>query len=217
MERVRRLILHNWFEKLFSILLAVLLWGAVASETSSEIGMEVPLEYRNIPNEMEITGDTTNIVEVRLRGSSNLIREISPGDVSTTLDLSKSETGEQIIPLTPQNVDAPFGIEVVRVNPSSVRLHMERTTSKLVTVIPKIVGLPGEGYEVRQVLLSPSTIEIQGPEGHVNALQSVSTEPIDISGKVADAQIAVDLDVVDPLVRLKEVTAVQVRVEIRPK
>src|SRR5690349_16475671 len=55
---------HNWSLKLLSLVLATMLWMLVATETSSEIGMEVPLEYRNIPPQMEITGDTTNTVQV---------------------------------------------------------------------------------------------------------------------------------------------------------
>jgi len=36
----------------------------------SEVGFEVPLEYRNIPAQLEITGDTANTVEVRLRAGN---------------------------------------------------------------------------------------------------------------------------------------------------
>jgi len=216
-RRVLRLLTHNWFEKLFAVLLAVLLWITVASETVSEIGIEVPLEYRNIPPQMEITGDATNTVEVRLRGSSNLLREITASDISTTIEVSKLEAGDHIIPLTPRNVQAPFGIEVLRVNPSRVRIHFERTISRRVTVVPQIEGVPGTGYEVRHILISPSSVELQGPESRVAPLESISTEPVNIEGKVADIQTAVDLDISDPLVRLQQTTTVQVRVEIRPK
>ena len=217
MHRLWRFLTHNWFEKLFSILLAVLLWITVASEAVSEIGMEVPLEYRNIPAQMELSGDATNTVEVRLRGSSNLLREITASDISTTIEVSKLEAGDHVIPLTPQNVHAPFGIEVLRVNPSRVRLHFERTISKLVTVKPQITGMPGPGFEVRQILISPSSAEIGGPESRVNSLESISTEPVNVEGEIADVQAVVDLDIGDPLVRLLGTTTVQVRVEIRPK
>src|SRR5690349_10572187 len=87
---------HNWHLKVISLVLATMLWMLVATETSSEIGMEVPLEYRNIPPQLEITGDTTNTVQVRLRGSANIIRDISARDVSTTIDLSRMRPGEKI-------------------------------------------------------------------------------------------------------------------------
>jgi YbbR domain-containing protein len=146
-----------------------MLWMAVANEASSEIGLEVPLEYRNIPPLLEITGDMTNTVQVRLRGSSNVIKEITARDVATIIDLSKMPRGERIVPLSPQNVQAPFGAEVIRVTPSSVRFYLERTITKAVAVMPTIVG-PPDPYEVVKILVNPSTVEIEGPESRVNAL-----------------------------------------------
>ena len=108
MRPLKHWVTYNWYLKLISLGLAAMLWMFVATEASSEIGLEVPLEYRNIPPQLEITGDTTNMVQVRLRGSSNVIRDISPRDVSTTIDLSKMKSGEKIIPLSPQNVQAPL-------------------------------------------------------------------------------------------------------------
>src|ERR1051326_8250259 len=128
-----------------------MLWMAVANQASSEIGLEVPLEYRNIPAQLEITGDMTNNVQVRLRGSPTVIRDITPKDVSTTIDLSKMIRGEKIVPLSPQNVQAPFGAEVIRVNPSSVRFNLERTITRTIPVVPTIAGQLPDGFEVGRV------------------------------------------------------------------
>src|SRR6516165_2355280 len=151
-------ITHNWHLKIVSLILATMLWMAVANQASSEVGLEVPLEYRNIPAQLEITGDMINTVQVRLRGSSNLIKDVTAKDVSTTIDLSKMGRGEKIVPLSPQNVQAPFGAEVIRVNPSSVRFDLERTISKTIPVVPTVTGQLPDGYEVGKVEVRPSTV-----------------------------------------------------------
>ncbi len=217
MQTLKYWVLHNWHLKIFSLILAMMLWMTVATETSSEIGMEVPLEYRNIPSLLEITGDTTNMVQVRLRGSSNVIRGITPREVSTTIDLSKMRTGEKIVPLSPQNVQAPFGAEVIRVNPSSVRFNLERTMAKTVSVVPNISGQPSDGYEIASVVVSPSKIEVEGPESRVSALESIATVPIRLDRRQTHIEQASDLDVPDPQVRLLHPTPVNVRIEIRRK
>lgn len=217
MRRFKHVFTHNWFEKLFALVLATALWATVAAETSSEIGMEVPLEYRNIPAQMEITSDTTNSVEVRLRGPSNLIREIAPRDVSTTIDLGGMKSGERIISLTPTNVQAPFGAEVIRVNPSHVRLNLERTITKMLPVAPRIQGQPADGYEVGNILLNPGKIQVEGPESRVNTLESVPTAPLHVDGRREGLQQSVDLDVPDPQVRLQHAAPIAVRIEIRAK
>src|SRR5437667_3402081 len=175
MQSLRHWITHNWYLKIISLMLAVMLWMAVANEASSEIGLEVPLEYRNIPPQLEITGDMTNTVQVRLRGSSNVITDITAKDIATTIDLTNMKTGEKIVALSPQNVQAPFGAEVIRVNPSSIRFSLERTIVKTVPIVPKIVGQPADGYEVGRVSVSPGTVEVEGPESRVNNLASIAT------------------------------------------
>ncbi len=217
MHSLKHWITQNWFLKIFSLVLATMLWITVASETSSEIGLEVPLEYRNIPAQFEITGDTTNTVEVRLRGSPNLIKEVTPKEVSTNIDLSSMKPGEIVFPLTSQNVQAPFGAEVVRVNPSRVRINLERTISKMVPVVPTIQGQPARGFEVGKVLLNPNRIGVEGPESRVNHLDSVSTRPILVDGKRANILQSSDLDVPDPQVRLQRPATINIRVEIRAK
>jgi YbbR domain-containing protein len=217
MQTLKHWILHNWFLKVASLLLATLLWAAVSSETSSEIGLDVPLEYRNIPQQMEITGDMTNSVQVRLRGSSNVVQEITAADVATTVDLSGMTGGEKIVALSPRNVKAPFGAEVIRVNPSSVRFTLERTVVKTVPVVPTILGKPAEGYEVEAVLASPDAIEIEGPESRVNSVASIATIPVRLDQSRATVEQATDLDVPDPQVRLQRPAPVNVKVEIRRK
>ena len=217
MRPLKHWVTYNWYLKLISLGLAAMLWMFVATEASSEIGMEVPLEYRNIPPQLEITGDTTNMVQVRLRGSSNVIRDISPRDVSTTIDLSKMQSGEKIIPLSPQNVQAPFGAEVVRVNPSSVRFDLERTLRKTVPVVATIQGQPTDGFELGSVMVNPNKVEVEGPESRINTLESIATVPIRLERRQTHIEQTVDLDVPDPQIRLQHPAPVSVRVEVRRK
>jgi YbbR domain-containing protein len=217
MQTLRHWMTHNWILKVVSLLLATLLWAAVSHEASSEIGLEVPLEFRNIPARLEITGDTINTVQVRLRGSSNVIKDITAKDVATTIDLSSMNTGEKIVALSPHNVEAPFGAEVIRVNPSSVRFTLERTLVKTVPIIPTILGQPADGYEIGSVLVSPKTVEVEGPESRVNTISTIATVAIRVDRREAQFEQAVDLDVPDPQIRLQHPSPVNVKIEIRHK
>ena len=217
MQSMRHWIVHNWPLKIVSLLLATLLWAAVSNQVSSEIGLEVPLEYRNIPERLEITGDTTNTVQVRLRGPANVIKGITAKDVATTLDVAKMGTGEKIVALSPQNVQVPFGAEVIRVNPSNVRFTLERTLVKTVEVIPEITGQPADGFEIGQVMVRPSTIEVEGPESRLTTLSSIATIPIRVDRRQFPIEQATDLDVPDPQIRLQHPSPVNVRVEIHRK
>ena len=214
MNPVKNWITHNWFLKLLSFGFAMTLWIAVASETSSEIGIEVPLEYHNVPAQMEITSDAANTVEVRLRGAANVVKDITPKQVSTTVDLSNVIPGERTIMLTAQNVQAPFGTEVIRINPSQVRISLEQTVSKMVAVVPTTQGQPADGFELGKVMVNPGRLRLQGPESRIASVQSVSTAPIDVSGKRAPFSKARGWRLPDPQLRIQP-SKIDVRIEIR--
>jgi YbbR domain-containing protein len=213
---MRDLLLHNWHLKLISLVLATVLWNQVARTPTSEIGVTVLLEYQNFPNKTEVYGDSTNRVEVRLRGPSSLLRAVSAQDVSVPIDMGKIEMGrENILSLTPSMVHAPFGVEVVRVNPAQLRMTIEPTASKTVRVQPMLTGLPSTGFEVEKTTITPGMIEVEGPESHVRVINSISTTPLSLKGKAAGFTETVDLDIQDPVVRIAKATSVKVEIKIR--
>jgi YbbR domain-containing protein len=217
MRMLKEFLTRNWFAKLFSLVLATMLWITISSEANSEIGIVIPLEYKNIPSRLEVTGDTTNTVEVRLRGAATLIREISPQDISATVDLGGLRPGEKIVQLSQQNVRAPFGIEVVRVNPAQVRLNLERTMAKTLPVVVQTLGEPAAGYEIAKMTVTPAVVEVQGPESKVELLESVPTAIVRVSGRNASFSESVDLDLPDPMVRLQLLSPVEVRINIKER
>jgi YbbR domain-containing protein len=217
MQTLKEFLTRNWIAKLFSVVLATLLWLTISTQANSEIGIVIPLEYRNIPAQLEVIGDTTNSVEVRLRGPSRLIREISPSDISATVDLGGQHAGERIVNLTPQNVKAPFGVDIVRVSPSQVKLNLEHTLIKTVPVEVRIEGEPDPAYAIEKVTVTPQDVEIEGPESKVRSLESVPTAAIKVTGMKSSFSGPVDLDLPDPMLRLQYLSPVQVNIEIKER
>jgi YbbR domain-containing protein len=208
-------ILRNWHLKLFSLVLATVLWAAVASEPNSEIPIFVPIEYQNIPLQTEVVTDGLDRVEVRLRGPSSLVKELS-NEISLTIDMAQMPIGqEKILPLTTEQIHAPISLEVVRVIPARVRFILERTVSKSVQLIPTFAGELRDGLEVERVVLKPDAVAVEGPESHVDNVKSVPTTPINLSGKRATFIQTVDLDILDPVVRIPKADPVQAEVRIR--
>ena len=59
--------------KVLSIVLAVLIWLAVSGEQIVERALRIPLEFTNLAPQLELVGDTPNVVDVRVRGSSGAL------------------------------------------------------------------------------------------------------------------------------------------------
>ena len=111
--------------KVLATALAVLLWLTVAGDPTAERGLRVPLEFENVQDSVEILGDPPETVEVRLRGSSAVLRRLETGDVAAVIDLGSARPGNRLFDMTADHVRAPLGVDVTQVIPSTVSLTLE--------------------------------------------------------------------------------------------
>ena len=213
---MKDLLLHNWYLKLISLALATALWAGVARTPTSEVGFSVSVEYQNIPPMTEVLRDTER-VEVRLRGPSSALRTITSQDLSLSIDVKEIPPAEEkILPLTPDLVRAPIGVEVVRVIPPQVKLTVESLATKPVRISPSLKGSPTSGFEIEKAIVTPETVQIEGPASRVLKMETISTNDIDVQGRQSTFKKNVDLDLEDPIVLIQKPGPITVEVRIRP-
>ena len=202
--------------KALSLVLALLLWMIVSGEETVERGLRVPLELQQVPAGLELTGEVPATVDVRVRGASGTLSRVSTGDVVAVLDLRNAQSGRRLFPLTPKDVRVPFGVEIVQVQPSALAMAFEPSASRRVTVIPAVDGRPAPGYVVGSLEADPKTVEVIGPETAVRRATEALTEPVSVAGARDRVQQSVTLGLIDPSLRLKNVSTATVTVQIVP-
>lgn len=212
----RNLLLRNLQLKVVSLTLAILLWLALNGEPKSEIGLKVPLEFRNSPKGVEVLGET-NTVDIRLSASSSIVKRINASEVTASIDLSEWTAGERTYALSESNLSVPFGVAVTKITPNKIRLRFEQTGRKIVRVHPRVLGKPAEDHIVTAVVCQPDRAELEGPASHLAPLESISTDSLDISGRSSTFSARLHLYVEDPLVRLATDQETRVEVTITPK
>jgi YbbR domain-containing protein len=202
--------------KAVSIALAALIWLIVSGEEIVERALRVPLEFTNVPSQLEIVGDPPDVVDVRLRGSSGTLSRIAAGELVAVLDLQTARAGQRVFHLSPADVRSPFGVEVVQVAPSNFYMTFEPSATRRIPVVPQVEGEAAPGFEVGTVSVDPPLVEVEGPANAVKALTAAVTEPVSASGASATINEAVTVAVADPSVRLTDPTPVRVTVNVRP-
>jgi len=212
----RNLLLRNLQLKVVSLTLAILLWIALNSEPRSEIGLRVPLEFRNSPKEVEVLGET-NTVDVRLSASSSIVKRIDASEVTASIDLSDWAAGERTYSLSESNLSVPFGVAVTKITPNKIRLRFEKTERKIVRIQPRILGKPAGDHTVTSVVCEPDRAELEGPASHLAPVEWISTDSLDVSGKSSTISARLHLYVEDPLVRLTADQETRVEITITPK
>lgn len=200
--------------KLLAVALATLLWLTVAGEHMAERVMRVPLEFHNIPAQLEIVGDPPTSVDVRIRGSGGVISRLEPGEVVASLDLGSARPGSRLIHI--EEVRAPYGVDVAQVIPSTVALEIEKSAERVVPIVPAIEGDPAPGFVIGRVVADPATVRVRGPQSRIRQLAEATTEPVAVTGSQSRVRDSVTVGVADSAVRLADAVTATVVVDIWP-
>jgi hypothetical protein len=202
--------------KVLSLGLALLLWVTVAGEETVERSLRVPLEFQQFPAGLELQGEIPATIDLRVRGTSGSLSRVSPGDVVAVLDLRGARPGQRLFHLGPEQVRAPFGIQVVQVTPPSIAMTFDTSASKSVPIVPKLDGRPAPGFVVSKWTVEPRSAEVIGPASAVQRVTEALTEPVNVAGARQPLREDVTVGLVDPLLRLKSSRTATVSVQIVP-
>jgi len=211
-EWLKRAFLDNFVLKLVSLLLAIGLWLAVASAPPAEIEMRVPIEFRNLPENLEIDSASFTEAQIRLRGPERVLHTMTPADVRAEVDLSNVQPGERTFDLTSRQVHVPYDVEVEQIIPGQFHLSFDIREMRTVEVHPRMTGAFANGLRVAQVLADPASITVVGPRRRVDALEAATTDPVDASGTISRGTFTTQVFVADPLVQVVHPTPIRVTV-----
>jgi hypothetical protein len=87
--------------KILSIGLAALIWLVVSGEQVVERALRVPLEFTNVPRDLEMVGTPRADADVRVRGSSGALGRIAVGELVAVLDLREARPPRKLFHLSP--------------------------------------------------------------------------------------------------------------------
>ena len=215
-----QLITDRFWWKLLALAIAVVLWALVANEPELSTFATVRLEYKNLPDDLEISAmEPVGTITLELRGPSGELRGLGTGGMraAVVLDMAGVSPGQRTFPVTAKNVNVPRGIHVDRAIPSEARFTFEKRLMRNVPVHVRFTGEGANGYVVAHAEPQPSELTIIGPASRVEGVQSVETDPVDVSNAVGSSEYRVNAFAGDPYVRFQASPQVAVSVTMKKK
>ena len=209
---VQRTLFRNFGFKLVSLLLAIGLWMVVARDPIAEVEMKVPIEFHNLPDNLEVDSASFTEAQIRVRGPERVIHRLQTADVRATIDLASVHPGERTFDLTGRQVHVPQDLEVVQIIPGQFHLSFDNRETRTVEIRPRVTGTFASGMRVAQVIADPPTIMITGPQRRVDAVEAAVTDPVDVSGALTRASFVTQAYVPDPLIQVVHPTPIRVTV-----
>jgi YbbR-like protein len=215
---VGSLLFENLAWKLLALAVAVVIWALVASEPELATFATVRLEYKNLPEDLEISSEPVSSLMLELRGPSGELRRAGESvHPAVVLDMSDVEPGERTFMIGDDNVKVPRGVRLMRAVPSEVRMVFEPRRTLTVPVRVRFTGDGQNGYVVAHYEATPRELRIVGPKSRVARIAAVVTDPVDVSTVVGTSEFRVNVFMDDPFARFLETPQVAIAVTMKKK
>jgi YbbR domain-containing protein len=155
-----------------------------------ETTKQVPVQVNRNGSPLQgyvVTALEANPLNVRVRGASSRIQQVESAAVDVNLTGLRTNLEAQYRLTARDGRGADIGGVILE--PASAQVNValqQREISVPVAVQPQVRGSVGEGYQLNGVSVEPLVVSVTGSQDAVQAVTSISTEPIDISGITND-------------------------------
>ena len=191
----------NWMLKVLSLFFALFLWYFVVGEDKVDMNVTIPVEIVNLPRDLVVSNQFKKQLEVTVSGQRSLIRGMVDQHISRTIDLSKAAPGTVVIQNTLDSISLPRGLSILRVQPPTITLLLDRLIQKELPIKTILVGKVRNGFSLNSVTVDPPALEISGPQSILAQEENLTTSPVDITdldqSAVKQASLALKSEMAD--------------------
>ncbi len=151
---------------------------------------------------------------VKVRGLPELVDSVNSVDVDVNLSgvrddqtiegdlVARTASGNQVtVTLSQSRAKIGFKIDQVFVQRS-------------VAVLAQVTGTPAPGFVVTSISVNPESVPLAGPESIMKDIQSLTTDPVDVTGAKSD--VVINRNIQAPQNTTIDQRTASVRVEIKP-
>jgi uncharacterized protein (TIGR00159 family) len=176
-----------------SFLFVTSIWFVFARGMDTIVTLDVPVEYMNRPQEMEILDTSVNNVRFQLSGSSAILKSISPDQAQVRLDLSKGVVGKNSFTITNKNVSLPPGVLLKEIEPDVIDVTLDEQVEKELPIQVDWVGKFPSHLILAQVKIKPEKTVVTGGRSILEKLLTIYTEKVRLDNIEKSGEINVSL------------------------
>ncbi len=200
---------------LLAWLIAMVLWGMAHGTSNIERGVDIPIVFDGVSEDLVLVDQSARAVNIRVLGSRAALRDVGPSKIEYRIDVSGAQRGDAVYEIDPGRIEEqlPNGARIVSRSPASLELRFARRGRKSVRVRADIVGDPAEGYTVAWVEVDPAYVWLTGDRREVLSMREAITETLEIRGATEPVEREVRLSLADH-VWMEEPRPVKVRVQV---
>lgn len=181
-----------------------------------EVSGNVPFSFEAGTPRLTLRGQPIDTVSVR--GPQSRVERVALARVRVDIDrLTANYSSPQPLQALGDDGQPVAGVSI---DPSSVDVLVPIVSSagiKRVPLAPQLIGQPASGYIVSSIAVEPQFVRISGSSRPLEAVRSIETEPIDITGASQTIRRTAELRLPQNIgLAAGEASIVEVTVQIQP-
>lgn len=181
LNKIRDFFVVNWKKKLFSVLLAALLYLYINVGDYKERTYSLPVTFQNLPEGLVIADGSQLIATLNIRARSYQFTQLDfPSIVKPVVNLENSTVGDWKYPLRVEISNVNPMPAVTLANPE-IRVVIDRLETMELPIRLSFNTQSAAAFQVESVRLSSDRALVQGPGMVLHAMQFVETQPLDLS------------------------------------
>ncbi len=212
-------ILDKWPVKVCCLIVAICLYLFHQASLTDKRSFVIPLTLIEEGGVIH-TGDYTSTVTVVVRANMEELSSVHSNQLHAFVNLNGiSKNGEYNLPVKVNVADELMAFDPfeIKVKPEYIKIKVENKDFKYVPLEASIIGEPAHGYEITEVQITPSFVEISGPQSMIENTQKVYLEKIDVSQLSNNQNFSVQYISLNKLLSIKENGPFDVSVVIEPQ
>jgi len=178
-----RLFIDNWQRKLFSVILAMIIWIAISlSMTVTKIISNIPVRAINLEKEktiegMQVNGILNKRIVLTITGNKTAMDELTSKDLEVIID-AQGKNDQWIASISKKNLislhpDLDISKMISRVAPYDMIIKQSKlVTEKIPVRVTQPIGEAPKGYKFLDVWPYLLYVTVTGPEEAVKRLKS---------------------------------------------
>jgi YbbR domain-containing protein len=201
---------------LLSAAIAMVLWGMAHGTSSVDRGVDIPVIFDGVPDDLVIIGQSVDKVNLRVLGTRAALRNIGSDRLEYRVEVAGAKPGHAVFEVDPSLIELPRGVRAVSRSPAAIEVDFERRGRKAVRVRADVAGEVAAGFALGSIEVDPPRVWIAGARGEVLRLSEVVTEPLDVTGLQAPVERKVRLALGSEHMWPEQDGPVTVRIAIEP-
>lgn len=187
-----------------SFLIMTGVWFGFTRSRNTIIALDAPIEFVSRPTNFEILKTSVNQVHLQLNGSAALIKSLRSEQVSVQVDLSRSATGINKLPITQSQIRLPPGVFLSKVDPELVEVTLDAPETRELPVQVDWTGHLEDGLVLTQVTVKPEKVKILGGRTTLDGIDTIYTVPVKLDGLKASNTLEAPLLITPASLKLVE-------------